>query len=122
MATIDYSAKRATAERLITKFGDSGSFILKGISGGRDAFGNVTAVTDDVVIDGIITPLLSYDNAEIDGSMILSTDSYCYFHSDTAPEVGYTVTINSDEYRAESIERLDSIGGINVYVKVQLRK
>ena len=122
MATIDYTAKRATAERLIKKFGDSADFILKGSTGGYDAYGNVTDDTDDIIISGTITPLLSYSTAEIDGEAILASDSYAYFYSDTAPEIGYTVTINGDEFRVISIKELTSVDGINIYRRIQLRK
>ena len=118
----DYDEARETALEIINEFGDSGEFILKGTTGGYDAYGNETEATDDVTISGIITPLLSYSTAEIDGEAILATDNYCYFHSDTAPEVGYTVTINGDEFRAISIDELTSVGGVNVYRKIQLRK
>lgn len=122
MSKFDYEAKRLTAERLITKFGADGSFTLKGTKGGFDSFGNATADVADVVVDGIITPLLSYSQSEINGESILSTDNFCYFHSDDSPQINYVTTINGETYRAISIVKLDSVGDVNIYRKIQLRK
>lgn len=119
--SFDYSAARELAEELITEFGAAGTFIKKGAAGGYDEYGDVIADSDDIEIAGTVTPLLSYKTAEIDGSGILTSDSYVYFHSDTAPEIDYTITINGVTYRAIDVTELASIGGVNVYRKIQLR-
>ncbi len=122
MSGFDYTRARDTAERLILKFGQSASVVIPGNASGYDTSGNVIAPTADTVINGIITPLLSYRKSEIDGESILHSDSYVYFHSDTAPSVGARVTINSSLFRVVSIRELTSVAGVNVYRKLQLRK
>lgn len=119
----DYSKARAVAAKLIDKFGASSSFVIAGTgAGGYDDLGNVISTQPDTVIDGTITPLLSYKASEIDGETILQGDGYVFFHSDTAPEIGATTTLNGLVYRAVWIEQLDSVAGVNVLRKVQLRR
>ena len=122
----DYSNARNVAAKLIDKFGESGSFVAAGTgSGGYDDFGNTgnTIVPSSyMVINGIITPLLSYKQSEIDGEAIQQGDGYVFFHSDTAPPVGATTTLNGLVYRAVWAESLDSVAGVNVFRKVQLRR
>ena len=125
MATIDYTAKRATAERLIKKFGAAGEFILKGSAGGYDAYGNVAADTGDVIISGTVTPLLPFSPTieEQTNSAILSSDKHCLFHSETKPEIGYTHTQNGNEYRVVAIlSEIESVDGVVVFTQLQLRK
>ena len=123
MAKFDYVKARGVAEKLINKFGDDGSFILAGNgSGGYDDFGNVIPPEPDAVFSGTITPLLSYKQMEVDGSRILATDTYVYFHSDNEPPIDSKTTINGDEYRLINIKKLGSVDGVNVYRKMQLRK
>ena len=119
----DYSNARATAEKLISIYGAAGQFIKTGSTGGFDDYGNVIADEPDITIDGIVTPLLSFKTNEVDGQNILASDSYCFFHSDTAPEVGYQHTQNGVVYRVVSImKEITSVGGVNVFRKLQLRR
>lgn len=118
----EYTKARAIAEGLINKFGEAGSFIVKGLDGGVDEWGDPTAGTPDQVFNGTVTPLLSYKQGEVDGEQILKTDSYVFFHCDEVPPIDSKITINGKEFRAVDIVRLDSVAGVNVYVKVQLRR
>lgn len=117
----DYDGARAEAFALISEYGEAGQVVLKGTKGGFDSEGNATPDVPDVVIDGTITPLLQYRTREIDGTNILSGDTFVFFHSETAPEINMQVTINSKTLRIINIYKLDSVGGVNVFRKLQLR-
>lgn len=119
----DYSKAREVAAKLIDKFGAPSTFVVAGQNaGGYDDFGNVIAPSSDTVINGTITPLLSYKQAEINGETIQQGDGYVFFHSDTAPPIDSKTTINGLVYRAVWVEQLSSVGGVNVLRKVQLRR
>lgn len=121
--SFDYNKSRATAEKLITKFGQAGEFVLSGDTGGYDDFGDPLPAQPDVVISGIVTPLLSFKTNEVDNENILASDSYVLFHSETAPEVGYEHTQNGVTYRMVAMmKELTSVDGVNVFRKIQLRR
>lgn len=123
MADFDYPQARLTALKIISKFGAPGEFVLAGNGdGGHDDFGNVIPAEPDTIYDGTVSPLLGYKAHEIDGEQIQSTDSFVFFHSDTVPEIGSTSMLNGEVYRVINIKRLDSVGGTNVYAKLQLRR
>lgn len=123
MAKFNYDKARQVAEGLIDKFGQAGSFIKEGSgAGGYDNFGNPLPADPDIVINGVVTPLLSYNQQEIDGEQIKSTDSYVFFHSEAEPPIGAKTVLNGDEYRVVDIKKLDSVDDINVYRKLQLRR
>ena len=118
----DYTEANQDAGELIVEFGQASSFVVAGTgSGGYDDYGNVTAADPDTTISGIVTPLLRYKQREIDGEQILSTDSYVFFHSDVEPPIDSKVTINGTTYRSVNVVKIDSVDGINVYRKIQLR-
>ena len=118
----DYNKARQTAERLINKFGAECSAVQEAVGGGTDAFGDPLPGTDAVTIDGIITPKLNYRVSEVDGSVVQHGDCYVYFHSNTAPSIDMTVTLNGETFRIVDIVDLTSVDGINVYRKLQLRR
>lgn len=122
MATFDYEQAREDAEALIAEFGDAGQLILKGSAGGFDAFGNVTTDTADLIISGTVTPLIGYKTREINDTSIKRGDSYVFFHSTGEPAINMTIEIGGDTFRVIDIYKLDSVGGINVFTKLQLRK
>lgn len=123
MAAFDYVKARSVAKGLIEKFGQAGQFIAAGSGGGGyDSSGNVIPTEPDVAIDGIVTPLLSYKQMEVDGAQVLATDSYVFFHSEEEPPIDSKITINGGKYRAINISKLDSVDGIRVYTKIQLRR
>jgi hypothetical protein len=117
----DYDDARDLALELINEFGEAGEVIQVGSTGGYDAFGDVTPAVADVVISGIVTPILDYANSEIDGANVIAGDGYVYFHSDIAPEIDMQLTINSKTFRVINVISLDSVGGVNVYRALQLR-
>jgi len=122
MAAFDYANAHAVAVKLITKFGQPADIIKKGNAGGYDTSGNVIAAQPDVIISGIITPLLQYKQSEIDGENVQSGDSYVFFESTTLPEIGYMVTVNAIEFRVIDLTNLTSVDGIKIYLKMQLRR
>lgn len=120
----DYSQANLDAKDIINEFGESATIVAKGMGGGGfDLDGNPIPAQPDVEYQGIITPLLSFDSSEIDGETILSTDSYCFFYTLTEPPIGAIYTNYAGmEYRIISKMKLDSVSGINVYLKLQMRQ
>ena len=119
----DYADARVTAEALIGEFGQGVVLVKKGNDGGYDPeTGDPIAPTLDTQIGGVVTPLLSYKSAEVDGELIQSGDSYCFFHSDDEPEIGMLLTDNGKVWRVVSIIELTSVGGVNVFRKLQMRR
>lgn len=120
--TYDFNQARATAKRVISKFGNPGQVVLKGAKGGFDANGDVTADVADQSFDGIITPLVQFKLNEIDGKSIISGDSWVLWQGDDALAVDMQITINSTTFRIKGMQDLSSTDGINIYIKLQLRK
>lgn len=119
----DYVKAANIATDLIYKFGQFGLFVVKGSGGGGfDDFGNPIPAQPDKEIVGVITPLLRYKQHEIDGERILATDSYIFADLNEDPPIDSKVTINGNTYIAKNIMKLDSVDGINIYRKIQLRK
>lgn len=123
MVKFDYVKARQVAKGLIDKFGQAGNFTKEGGgAGGYDRSGNPIPPEPDTVVSGIVTPLLSYKQQEIDGEQIKSTDNYVFFHSEVEPPIGAKSTVNGNEYRVVNVKKLDSVDGVNVYCKLQLRR
>jgi hypothetical protein len=117
----DYDAAREIARQTIEKYGGAGQAIKPGATGGFDSSGNVTPDIADVIIDGIITPLVLYTIKEINGTSIKEGDSWVYFQSDTKPDVNMQITLNGVTLRIVAIPTVTSISGVNIYQKLQLR-
>ena len=124
MAAFDYDKARVVAKGLIEKFGQSGSVIKKGAAVSEpDQWGDIVTVsTPDIVISGTTTPLLQYKSSEIDGTRIKSGDSYVFFHSELDPEINMLTTVNGVTFRIQDMSTLDSVDGINIFRKLQLRR
>lgn len=119
----DYTKARLTATNLITKFGEPSTITKPGVTGGYDAFGNPIANTPPVNVNGTVTPLLSYKIDEVDGETIQRQDSYVFFDTDGTPEIGMNITINGQKYAVVDIPlRIQSVGGVTVLNKLQLRR
>lgn len=121
MVAFNYEKARWKATAIISKFGDVGTFVVKGNTGGFDDEGNVIDDTADSYINGIVTPLLQYKTNEIDGTTIKIGDSYVFFDGAEVP-INAVITLNGDTLRAVSNKELTSVGGVNVYRKIQLRR
>ena len=119
----DYAAARKLALKVITKFGAPGSVVKKGVSGGGfDNNGDPIPDSPDVTILGTVTPLVRFKTSEIDGETILKGDSWVFFHSEVEPEVDMQTTINFETFRIVAIGDLSSVGDVNIFRRLQLRK
>ena len=125
----NYSEARATAEVIIGEFGESATLAKLGTDAGYDPnTGDPISSTPSSYVDGVVTPLLEYDTqtrsgaSEEAGATILSGDKFCFFHSAEAPEIGMVLTVNGKDWRVVSIVDLTSVGGVNVFRKLQMRR
>lgn len=122
--SFDYEDARETAKELIEEYGNDSVLVKKGTTGGFDSGGNVAPDVPDVDIIGIITPLISYKNAEIDGETIIKGDAWAFFYTESAIpiEIDMQVTINGKTFSIKGIGSLSSVDDINIYTRLQLRK
>jgi len=121
MAAFDYVKAHDVAVKLITKFGQPADVVKAGNTGGYDDSGNVIPAQPDVVISGLVSPLLQYNQSEIDGESVQMGDSYVFFDSTDKPEIDMVITLNSKQFRVVDLIVLNSVDDINVYRKLQLR-
>jgi hypothetical protein len=118
----DYAEAALDAADIIAEFGAAGSNNKPAIPAGQDPDpGDTTAGTAQVTINGTITPKLRYKSMQIDGVNVLATDSYVFFDTAGTPEVGILTDLNGETLRIVQIDKLQSVDGINVYHKLQLR-
>ena len=118
MAQFDYARSRATAERLIAKFGTTGA-IRRSVTSGPDYD---PEITDTDYPCTLVT--LEYDDANVDGTLIRKTDKMIYVST-----AGLSITLaESDKvvaagevYAIENLKPL-SPAGIVVYYEVQGRR
>lgn len=123
MAKFDYSKAHLVAVKLIDKFGQAGVITKLGNKSGVDgSTGAIIPAVPDEDFDCVVTPLLQYKQAEIDGQNVLATDSYVFVDTADAPAIGYSITINGNTYRVQDITVLNSVDDIQVYTKLQLRR
>lgn len=126
MATFDYSAVKATVERLLTKFGSDAVVYSEDETGGEDALGQPLPDKPGQSISGKLTPLLPYSSASqataYEKENVIAGDMYAYFHSDELASVNMLVDANGQTWRVQSINKLASLEGITLYQKLMLRK
>ena len=117
MAGFDYSRSRATAERLIARFGMPGAI--------RRAVPTGTSYDPDLADTDYACQLvvMNYEDREVDGTLILASDKKIY-----ASTAGLPITLErSDKIVASgvaySIEKLKPLspGGVIVFWEVQGR-
>ncbi len=121
----DFASARLTAVAIIANFGGDASIVSKGSSGGFSQDGSILADTADTEILGKTSPLMSYENNEVDGKSIIMGDSFIYFQSITNAEkieIDMQITLNNKTFKIKNVEDLSSIANVNVYYKLQLRK
>lgn len=122
----DYNKARATAEKLIKKFGSAGTVYLKDEPGGEDAFGNPLPGAGGKVISGFVTPLIPYSsqsqNTAYENENVIAGDMFAFFHSDELIEINMLHDANGSTWRVQSISRLTSTNGVDVFQKMMLRK
>lgn len=118
MASFDYARSRATAERLIAKFG-AGGFIRRSITSGPDYDPVITHEEYDCQL---VT--LEYSDKDVDGTLIRNTDKLIYIST-----AGLTITLEKsdkiiaagEEHAIENLKPL-SPAGIVVFWEVQGRR
>lgn len=118
MAGFDYARARATAERLIAKFGTTGA-IRRAVKTGPDYDPEITETDYPCTL---VT--LEYDDAKVDGTLIRKTDKLIYVSTQ-----GVTITLEESDKiiadgKAYAIERLKQLSPaeIVVYYEVQGRR
>lgn len=118
MATFDYAKSRATAERLIAKFGMAGT-IRRSVSSGPSYDPVITDV--DYACQLVV---LDYEDSKVDGTLIRKSDKMIYIST-----AGLTITMSESdkviadgkEYAVEKLKPL-SPAGLVVFYEVQGRR
>lgn len=118
MATFDYAKSRATAERLIARFGTAGA-IRRTVQSGP-SYDPVLTDTDYPCT--LVT--LEYDDRDIDGTLVRTTDKKIYVST-----AGLAITLDKSDkviaggevYAIENLKPL-SPAGIVVYYEVHGRR
>lgn len=117
MTTFDYTRTRATAERLIAKFGQSAT-LIKSTAGGTAYNPTLTSTSYSLTL-----AVMEYSQHEIDGTMIVRGDKKAYVSTSglsVAPVVGDTLTIESVRHQAINVKPLSPAGTV-VFWEVQAR-
>lgn len=116
----DYAEVEQSAKELIEFFGGDGSFSR--IDGGSiDPFTGEASLQTTETLNGTVTPVLSYKASEIDGTVIQQGDGYVFFYGE-ALGIGDTATLNGQDYRVINVSKIESVEGVLVYQKVQVRR
>ena len=117
----DYAQAAIAASEIIAEFGEAGTVYAPEISGNDPDTGLPMTPIAEVTLTGIITPKLRYKKDQIDGSNVLASDSFVFFDTTGEPLVGMLTQINSELLRVIAVDSIKSVGGVNVYHKLQLR-
>ena len=120
MAKFDYGKAQETAERLIDKYGAPGSF-TRTTQGDIDPATGEQGAGTTTMINGTVTPVLSYKASEINGESVQRGDGYVYFDGGEIA-INDKATINGDLYRCVDVSSIKSVEGVLVYQKIQLRR
>lgn len=91
----------ATAERLLTAYGESVSFSRK-VEGAYSVTDGTTAASTDTTFTGYGAPM-AYKASEVDGALIQQDDTKLMLETGTAPLVGDVATLNSVAYRVMNV-------------------
>lgn len=118
MESFDYGRSRAVAERLIAKFGTTGT-IRRAVTSGPDYDPEITETDYPCTL---VT--LEYEDRDIDGTLVLSADKKIYVSTK-----GLSITLEKSDRviadgKAYAIERLKPLSpaGIVVFWEVQGRR
>lgn len=120
VAKFDYGKAQETAERLIDKYGAPGSF-TRTTQGDIDPATGEQGAGTTTMINGTVTPVLSYKASEINGESVQRGDGYVYFDGGEIA-INDKATINGDLYRCVDVSSIKSVEGVLVYQKIQLRR
>lgn len=121
MTSFDYTATRATAERLLERFGRSVSLRRTTVSGG-DAWnpGGGTATTVNHAATAVVT---EYDAREIDGTLIRREDRRVILSTEglsVTPATSDKVVVGATVYAIVNVAPLEP-GGTVVLYEIQAR-
>ena len=119
MSKFNYVKMQATASRLLKKFGQSITIrVLTGETLDLSTQSKVSTYTDTTG-NGVT---LNFNNNEIDGSLILTTDIKLVIENlDIEPIINSITTIDSVTYRVSSVNPVNP-EGTNIVYKIGLRK
>ena len=112
--TFNYPKSAATAKRLLSKFGQPMTFSLPDrTEGGAPGVPGTVKPGRSITGRGVI---LSFDNSEIDGTVIQTGDARVLLEATAEPpETGMKATINSETWRVEAFEPLAPAGVVVMY-------
>ncbi|WP_313666216.1 hypothetical protein [Shinella sp.] len=118
MASFDYPRIRATAARLIAKFGQTGAIRRTTISG--PAYDPETVITDHACQLAV----MQYTDDKIDGTLIMRGDKLVYLSTaglSIEPSTADKVVIGGEEHAIVNVKPL-SPAGLVVFWEVQARR
>ena len=117
--SFDYAKMQATAKRLLKRFGKSITVIVLTGKPYDAATRTNTPVYTDSIGYGVKT---NFNNSEIDGSLILSSDIKLIIENlDLRPVIDSLVTLSGVEYRVSSVGVVEP-ADINLVYVLGLRK
>jgi hypothetical protein len=108
----------ATAQSLLTRYGESVTFSRETTSAFDPASGIVTSSTS--TFDGLVAKF-NYRSSEIDGETIKMGDVRLVASISTEPQVDDSVVLDGLSYRVMNVENIKP-AGTNVIYKLQVRK
>lgn len=114
----DYARTRATAERLIARFGQMGA--LRRMVSDNDPFNPVITETDYPCTFAV----LDYAKRDIDGTLIKQTDQQIYLSTKgliVSPDVTDKIIVGGVPFTIINIKPLSPAGTV-VYYELQVRK
>lgn len=118
MPTFDYARARATAEKLIAKFGQAG--VIRRVTTSGPDYDPIISTEDHActLVD------LDYDERQIDGTLIMRGDRMVYLSTkglSIRPELSDKVVIGDVEHAIKNVMPL-APGGVTVFFQLQARK
>lgn len=118
MASFDYTRTRATAERLISRFGQTGA--LRRTTSSTDPF-NPTQTTTDYTCTCVV---LDYSKRDIDGTLIKQTDQMVYLSTSgltITPETTDRLVVGGAVLTVVNVNPLSPAGTV-VFYELQVRR
>jgi hypothetical protein len=118
MTAFDYTRTRATAERLIARFGQTGA--LRRTVGDADPFNPVQTTTDYSCTFAV----LDYAKKDVDGTLIKQTDQMVYLSTSglsVTPETTDRLVVGGAVLTVVNVKPLSPAGTV-VYYELQVRR
>jgi len=113
MATFDYARARATAARLLSRFGQAATLRQTSTTEGDpwDPGSGTTTTTDTTVTAAV----LEYANSEVDGTLILASDRKVYVSAEgiaVTPTPADVLIVGSDQLSIVNVKPLSPAGTV----------